>query len=412
MEKGVTEMISTILVFIFLLAFSIWFAQRLSAQYKETKVSVFNGMIAMHVAMSIVYVVYASITASDSFTYYAFVENNLRGPTWLDFYGTSTTFIEFIGYPFIKFFGFSYGAMMVLYSWFGLIGFFYFYIVLLERIRFKHLFFGYDLLTIILLLPNLHFWSSSFGKGSIIFLGFGLFFYSLNKISTRLIPMAIGAFIMYHVRPHVMFVVLMATILGFVFSTRGISWSIRIFIIMLSVVVFFYIYQDVLALTGIDEDAVFEQSTNLSVRSKDLMKANSGVDISNYSFPMKLFTFWFRPLFVDAPGIMGIIVSFENLFYLVIFSRILRWDFIAFFKQSDHVVKAAFISFFGVSAALAQVSGNLGLAMRQKSQVMILMMFVILKYIDDKRYDAEQLAEKKEKIRANRGTAIKGRVRS
>ena len=41
------------------------------------------------------------------------------------------------------------------------------------------------------------------------------------------------------------------------------------------------------------------------------------------------------------------------------------------------------ISFLGIAAALAQVCGNLGIAMRQKSQVMILLMFVILKYMDD-----------------------------
>jgi hypothetical protein len=395
-------MISAVILFIFLLAFTLWYAQQLAKQYSGTKREVFNAIIWMHIFLSVVYFVYGSLTASDSFAYYDFVENDFRGPTWWDYYGTSTTFIEFVAYPFIKFFGFSYGAMMILFSWFGLLGFFYFYIVLLERIRYKHMFMGYDLLVIILLLPNLHFWSASLGKGAIIFLGFGLFFYALNKVGERLVALAIGTIIIYHTRPHIMFVVLVASVIGFVFSSRGISTTIRVFVIVLALGAFFYVYKDVLAITGIDEDSVFEQGTNLSARSKDLMKARSGVDLSGYSFPMKLFTFWFRPLFIDAPGIMGIIVSFENLFYLFVFYKIFTWDFIAWFKQSDHVVKAALISFLGVSAALAQISSNLGLAMRQKSQVMILMMFVVLKYIDDRMHDAILLKEKRKKMEAQR----------
>ncbi len=358
------------------------------------------AIIAMHILLSIAYFIYGALTASDSFAYYSFVSSNFRGSNWMDYYGVSTTFIEFVAFPFINFFNFSYAAMMILFSWFGLLGFFFFYIVLNERIRYRHAFMGYDLVVLILLLPNLHFWSSSLGKGSLIFLGFGLFFYAFNSMGKRLPALIIGALIIYHVRPHIMLVVLMGSIIGLVFSTKGASLALRTFSLLLSVAAFIYIYSDVLALTGIDEDAVYDQSTNLAARSKDLLKANSGVDISQYSFPMKLFTFWFRPLFVDSPGVMGVIVSFENLFYIIFFSKVLRFDFINFFRQSDHVVKAAFISFIGISAALAQISANLGLAMRQKSQVMILMMFVILKYLDDKKHVAILRKKKSIMIRA------------
>jgi len=342
--------------------------------------------------------------------YYEKVETDFRGASWLDFYGVSTTFIEFVGYPFIKYLGFSYEACMILFAWFGLLGFFYFYIVLKERLSYNHNFFGYDLLTIVLFLPNLHFWSGSFGKGSIIFLGFGLFFYSLNKINERWLAGVIGAIIIYHVRPHILFVVMLASAWGFIFSTKGISWALRFLVILVSIGAFWYIKEDVLALTGISEDEIFQDSTTLSHRAFELSKSGSGVDLTNYSFVMKVFTFWFRPLFVDAPGMLGIFVSFENLFYLVIFSKLLRWDFISFFKQSDHVVKASVLTFLGVSFALAQVSGNLGIAMRQKSQVMILMMFVILKFLDEQRYWEDLRKEQREKTKANRAEMAKRKV--
>jgi hypothetical protein len=52
------------------------------------------------------------------------------------------------------------------------------------------------------------------------------------------------------------------------------------------------------------------------------------------------------------------------------------------------LVKTAFFSFLTTAIALSQISGNLGLAMRQKSQVMILFMFVILKFLDEQKMPA------------------------
>ncbi len=402
-------MLSALIVFIILIALTIWLGQYLYAQHKGTDLKVFRMLIPYHFGIALVYYLYALFNRSDSQGYYIKVNINYRGDSWFDFYGVSTTFIEFIGYPFIKYLGFSYEAIMILFAWFGLLGFYFFYIVLKERLTYRHTFFGFDLLMLVLFLPNLHFWSSSFGKGSVIFLGFGLYFYALNKINKRWMAGLLGAMIIYHVRPHILFVVLVASALGFIFSSRGVSLSVRIVVILATVGAFYYILEDVLALTGIDEEELFEQSTTLSHRAYELSKSGSGVDIAGYSFPMKLFTFWFRPLFVDAPGALGLIVSFENLFYLIIFSRIIRTDFISFLRKSDHVVKAALVSFLGVSAALAQVSGNLGIAMRQKSQVMILMMFVILKYLDEKKLWTAKLNEQREKLRAKQAEIIQRR---
>jgi len=404
-------MLSAVFLFIFLLAFSFWIAQKLYVAHAGTSLRIFRGLILFHFGMATVYYLYALVNNSDSWLYYHKISDNFTGFTaWSQYYGVSTTFIEFLAYPFIEYFKFSYEAVMMLFAWFGLLGFFYFYIVFSERMQFRHKFMGYDLLTIILFLPNLHFWSSSLGKGSVIFLGFGLYFYALNKVQQRWLAGVIGSIIIYHVRPHILFVVMLASAWGFVFSSKGISTTLRVLVITASVVAFFYIREDVMSLIGISEDQFFQDSTNLSSRAAELSKSNSGVDISSYNIFMKLFTFWFRPLFVDAPGLFGIIVSFENLFYVLVFLKLFKSGFITFFRSSDHVVKASFLTFIGVSFALAQVSGNLGIAMRQKSQVMILMMFVILKFMDEKHFQADEVKEKMERIKANRANALKNRA--
>jgi hypothetical protein len=336
-----------------------------------------------HSLLAVTYYLYALFNPSDSKAYYRKVIENFRGPDWGSFYGTSTTFIEFVGYPFIKNMGFTYESIMVLFSFLGFIGFAFFYIFFKERVKLNHKILSVDFVTLIFFLPNLHFWSSSFGKGSLIFFGFGLFFFAINNPGPRLWALLIGGYVIYMIRPHIFFVILIAIGLSYTFSTKGVSVIYRVLILSASVIILSYIYQDILSITGLDDESILE--SDFSERADRLTKATSGIDIANYSLPEKMFAFWFRPLFFDAPGMLGLVVSFENLFYLFAFGYLLQPKAISFLFRGDAITKTCLLTFLGVSLALAQISGNLGLAMRQKSQVMILMMFVILKFMDEQK---------------------------
>lgn len=378
-------MVANLVVFCLLMAMAFAFARQISERFGRSYYPMFKRLVWYHAALSFVYFLYAVFNPSDSAEYYSRIVRNFRGESWFDFYGVSTQFIEFLGYPFVKFFALPYESVMMIFAWIGLVGFFYFYIFFRETIRFSHSWSGLDLTTLIFFLPNLHFWSASFGKGSVIFLGLGLFFFGIRHLRERWLAVAIGAVIVYHVRPHILFIVLVGIVVGFTFSTRGISWTWRFAAVAVAFVAFNFIYDDVMALIGFEEEELINQSTDLTRRIRGLSNANSGVDITEYSFPLKLFTFLFRPLFLDAPGVLGLIVSFENVFYLLMFFKIMRFGFVAFIQRADYLVKTALISFLGVSAALAQISANLGLAMRQKSQVMILFLFVVLAFLDSEK---------------------------
>ena len=339
-----------------------------------------------HLVLSFAYYGYILFNPSDSKAYFRKVDLNMRGDSWFDYYGTSTTFIEFLAYPLIKYFGLSYEACMALFSFFGFLGFIYFYIFFRENLKFKHTFMGYDLLTLTFFLPNLHFWSASLGKGSVILLGIALFFFGISNIRKRFVAIAIGGLIIYHVRPHIMLVILVSTAIGFMFSSRNVPIAWRVLFLACCGVVFFFIYRDVLALVGVNEDEVLSQGLDLTHRATELTKATSGVDITHYSMPMQVFTFLYRPLFVDAPGLLGLIVSFENVFCLIITARFLfHRNGLSYLFGGGFLSKSAFLSFITVSIALAQISGNLGLAMRQKSQIMMLLMFVILSFLDSEK---------------------------
>lgn len=391
-------MVSGIIIIIITGIISFAWINRMKSVHSFIDERMLKQMFFFHLLLFMAYYGYISFNPSDSKAYYEKVLTGFRGDSWLSFYGTSTTFIEFIGYPFIRFMGVSFEGIMAIFSFFGFLGFLYFYIFFKENIRFTHHYFGYDLLNLAFFLPNLHFWSSSFGKGSIIFLGLGLFFYGLSRIKARIPALIIGSLIIYHVRPHVMLVVLVSSAMGFMFSSKGVSLMWRLVFLASAAVAFTFIYKDVLSMVGVDEEQFLTQGLDLSHRAEKLSKASSGIDISQYSLPAQVFTFLYRPLFFDAPGILGIIVSFENVFYLLVtFKLIGNLRGLRFLFNSDFLTKSAFLSFLTVSIALAQIAGNLGLAMRQKSQVMILLLFVVLSYLDSEKFKLWklQMARKK-----------------
>ena len=137
--------------------------------------------------------------------------------------------------------------------------------------------------------------------------------------------------------------------------------------------------------------------------------SGSGVDMASYPLPFKLFTFWFRPLFIDAPNFLGIITSFENLLYLLLFFKILNKDFIRFLRKSPSLVKMSFVIFLSTSFAMTFVMSNLGIIMRQKSMVMYYLFFVIYYYLAQKKYNEILRARKLRRAKA-RQLEVKGEV--
>jgi hypothetical protein len=376
-------MIQGLIIWVITLLLSYLLVDRIQRRHPALDRRLMIVLFFYHSLLALTYYLYALFNPSDSHHYFDKVVLRIYGENWFDYFGTGTRFIDFISFFLINALGFSYEGAMVLFAWMGYLGFLFFYIFFKERIRTSHSFLGIDYFWILFLLPNLHFWSSSLGKGSIIFFGFGLFFYSLLYPGGRLWAIILGGFIIYMIRPHIFLVIMIAVGLSYTFSTRGVAIGYRVVILLTAFAATLFVYQDVVQMTGLEDESISDPL--ISHRAQELSKATSGIDLVNYSIPEKLFAFWFRPLFFDAPGLLGYIVSFENVFYLIFFARLFQPSGLKFIWSGDAIMKTCLLTFLGVSFALAQISGNLGLAMRQKSQVMILMLFVILKFMDEQK---------------------------
>lgn len=382
----------------------LWGLSHLLAHFFHRKYKWFDAKLGsslywVHTFFCFVYYIYTLSNRSDSLQYFARTSSEYHD--WLLIYTSGTQFIDFIAYPFIKL-GFTYEMMMVLFAWFGYLGFVYFYIFFKENIRFTHKIFGYNLLTVLLFLPNMHFWTVSLGKGSLIFLGLGMAIYGLSRFEKRKIALIAGLAIVYHVRPHVFLFMMIGILVGIFTGRQKVKTWQKILVVVAGAGAMFLLYDKILAFAGLDSDDVVGSFEDFSSgRSSELAKSGSGIDTSNYPLILKLITFWFRPLFFDAPGVLGIIVSFENLLYVIITARLFKKSFPAFVLKGPALVKTSLIIFLVSSIALSATMGNLGIIIRQKSMVMYFFFFAVLMFLDSEKGKAlQQRLLRKKKIAA------------
>jgi hypothetical protein len=339
-----------------------------SLEFHDARVTpfYFDILFTMHMFLWIVYLIYSYSNNSDSGEYYRY---SAESETWSELVGTGTSFIRFLAYPFSNLLHLSYNSVMLIFSFMGFQGIVLLYLSARENI--DHLpirFAGLSMLEILFLLPNTHFWSSSIGKGSVILLGIGLAVYGISRFNRRFYTILAGAVLIFIIRPHVLLALLIGLTVGVLLTNKGIKWFFRIPIILAAIGLIIVVSDEVVEFSGIESLNVFE-SSSVERRAAELGKGGSGIDITSYSQPMKFFTFMYRPLFIDAPGLLGILTSFENFFILLLSIRML-FVLAPVWNKANGFHKTAIFFLIMAAFTLAQISGNLGIAMRQKAQLM------------------------------------------
>jgi hypothetical protein len=352
----------------------------LQQEHKWLKATFLNQMYWYHMFFGLVYWTYAQINRSDSVNYF---NHTFAWRNWFDAFSAGTDFVEWLAFPFVIYLGFNYDMMMFLTTWLGFWGFVYFYCFFKENLRFNPKFEGWDAITIFMFLPNMHFWTASLGKGAIIFAGIGFLIYGLSWPAKRIGHIAFGSFLCYMIRPHVLFAILIGMGVGFILGKEKVPAYQKYLVVFFAIGMSIYVYEDLIVYLGYDPNNLVESFEEESaLNAGRLASAGSGVDMTSYSLPMKLFTFWFRPLFVDSPNVIGLIVSMENALYIYMFSKILRKDFITYIKIAPAMVKMSAVVFISISISMTFVMSNLGIIIRQKSQIMYFMLFVIVAFMD------------------------------
>jgi len=381
--------------FILLLLFLMFLSKVITSKALEILPSLsrktLNNLFLYHLLFFGVYYVTTTFSASDSKEYYK--QASYIGNSFDIFGNTSTKFIDNFSAPFVSI-GLSYESMMLLFSFFGYIGFVFAYLFFRENIPVNvTVFKKYDLLELLLFLPNMHFWTASLGKGSLIFMGLMLLAFSFKKPTQRIVPLVIGGFFVYMIRPPVMLFILSGVMIGLLTGREKLGVGTRIILVFASIAFLYSASSTILGVAKINENTeniVEDFQDYANTQSDRLETSNSGVAMQSYPLPLKFFTFWFRPLFVDSPGVLGLFSSAENLVYLLLFFKIFNKRFVVFIRKAPYMVKMSAITFLVASYAMTFVMSNLGIIMRQKTMVMYFGFFVVYYFLAEEQWEREQ----------------------
>jgi len=259
----------------------------------------------------------------------------------------------------------------LLFQLFGFLGFVFLFRIILELLPPETFQRAKRWIILLLFLPNLHFWTSSLGKDSLIFFGIMLAIWGLLQYRRRIPAMLVGVVIVYFVRPHVAGFFLAAVALALLWGT-GVSLRWRVLGTLLTTVVLVLLMPKITEFVGLETLSTTSVGDYLYKRQGYNLEGGSSVDIRGFNFPFKFFTFLFRPLFFDAKGLLWLVVSVENLIFIGLafftFSRRL-WPLLWRYKVSFFMRFNLFFFLIGVFFFALSIS-NMGIAIRQKTMLM------------------------------------------
>lgn len=183
----------------------------------------------------------------------------------------------------------------------------------------------------------------------------------------------------YIIRPHITIFLIASFGLGYVLD-GNLKLYQKIFLGGLFFLAFILLFDKIMGFLKI-EDLDAETVNQFSESKAGVLSRShtgSSVDISGYPYPLKIFTFLYRPLFFDINGVLAVVASFENLLLLILSWKLVKLNPIKIFKAGNFIVKSLFIFLLIGTLTFSLILGNLGIMLRQKNMFIPALLFVCL----------------------------------
>ncbi|TBX66366.1 hypothetical protein EZL74_10985 [Flavobacterium silvisoli] len=279
-----------------------------------------------------------------------------------------TYFIHAFNYLPANVLGLSYFTGTLMYSLIGFIGLVYFYVIAETFVPYNSKFKNYYLFPGLFFLPNLHFWSCAVGKDTLLFFCIAVFMYGVIKPIQRMPFLILGLGLAYFVRPHMTLFMLLAYGMAY-FLTSKVSVFQRVVFFAMMIGVSVTILPSVMEFAKIEEASVesFDEFSDYKSGVLSREHVGSAINISSYPFPLKVFTFLYRPLFFDINGIPAVLASFENLLLLLLTIKVLRNNPVLVYRKAPLVIQGMLWFLVIGTLAFSQSLGNVGIMIRMRN---------------------------------------------
>lgn len=355
-------------------------------------------LLFYHLFFSLFFTWYILNFGGDSRGYWLFGMEQVKivDPTWVSYFGEGTTFILWVCYFPSRVLGLDYITGNILFGFLGFMGIRYIYLMVADLFPTNHSVLNIPLFPAIFYFPNLHFWTAGVGKDAISFWAIALFLFAIQHYKSKWWMAIIALFFAYMTRPHIGQALIAASGIALILGTE-IKMQYKILLSLAAFGASIWLSSKTLEALKLTEFSLESMEMFADSKAAGLGKARIGssVDLTSYSWPMRLFTYMFRPLFIDAHNIMSFLSSFENALYLYLSFYIYRnWTPEAL-RDMPIFIKIGIITFIPVTIAFMNSLANLGIVMRMKNMTMIyflLFCFFLIAYNKKLRY--QKLQEK------------------
>jgi hypothetical protein len=305
-------------------------------------------------------------------------------------FGLNTTFIIYLVQLPKSFFGGTYLDYFLLFQAVGFFGL----VVLMRTFEEIYLESGTSpppYIFLLLFMPSLHYWTSAIGKDSLFFFGICLTLWAAMNFRRRIIALSVGMLLMLAIRPHIA-VIAAAAFTVAVLIDRNTRLAIKIPVFVAGIAGTIFAVFTVWSTFSIDLTDIDAYSDVLAGREALTSTEDAGRTAVNAAYPVRVVSLLFRPLFLDANGLLGVIVSLENLLLVVIMITMLaKFRTLRQLTRGVAFVRYAVVCSVVVTAVLALGYYNVGLGIRQKATMIlpqILVAFVALRALQGARLAA------------------------
>ena len=361
------HIISSTLVFLF----GLWFAisQRTFSVTRQTAVILY----LWHTAFCVFYLNYSLSNSADSTGYF------VRSLTLDRDFGLGTQGIDYLTSVFSSTLGMSYLGVFLVNNIFGYVGVLAF-AAALRQVAHTKVSWVRKLAYWIPFLPGASFWSAAIGKDSLTFMGASLAIWAFLNLQRRYPVLAITAVVFLLARPHMAALILFSALCAVILIAR-IPTAQKAGLGLMILPVLAYGTIQGAASVGLDTDASIQELNEVvEYRQSVNLEGGSSINIGEMNVAMRMFAFVFRPMFVDASGALGLVVSIENLLFIGLAALAIKRSM----RNRSNLPRVTFwfaTMFVALSwILLGNTTANMGLALRQKWMFLPMLLILFLSY--------------------------------
>lgn len=336
------------------------------------KIALLSLAYIVHLATTIFYYVGVQASAADTWLYY----NDPFGHYEQGF-GLSTQLILFLVQWTKENIGGSYFDFFLLFQATGFWGI-AILMRILEEVTAELGIEERPFLYLLLFLPSIHYWTSAIGKDAPFFFATCLALWGAMRLRERYVRLAVGIALMLVIRPHIALLCLTA-LAATVIVARSVQLHVRIGLGFLGIAGVALAFSTVQATFQVDLSSAQSVSELLEARETIIETEDAGSTVVTGSYPVRMFSLLFRPLFFDTSGFVGYVASAENLLLLFLVA-LLIYRYKSLMLLSRKVLFLRFALFYSIFLVLMLTLTyyNVGLGSRQKSAMIMPVLLIII----------------------------------